>query len=172
MNRKAFILALFAILPLPAFADATAATPAAQSGNVRVVVPAHDIPRGQTISESDLTYGTMPGNAMMAGVVTSIVTAKDMEARRMLRAGEAFRADDVRRPVVVTRGQTVTMMFEAPGVELSATGRAIGEGGVGDTVLVQNPASFRTINGVITAPGTVVATGPASPTTQQRTARN
>jgi flagella basal body P-ring formation protein FlgA len=62
------------------------------------------------------------------------------------------------------------MLFNAPGVELTATGRAMGEGGVGDTVMVQNPASFRMISGVISAPGTVVATGPASPT--QRTARN
>ena len=163
MIRKALILALFALLPLPALA-------AAPDAGVRVVVPVHDIPRGQTISESDLTYATLPGNAMMAGVVTSVTVAKDMEARRMLRAGEAFRSDDVRRPIVVIKGETVTMLFNAPGVELTATGRAMGEGGVGDTVMVQNPASFRMINGVISAPGTVVATGPASPT--QRTARN
>ncbi|HXL70415.1 MAG TPA: flagellar basal body P-ring formation chaperone FlgA [Rhizomicrobium sp.] len=164
MIRKALILALFALLPLPSLAVAT------QDAGVRVVVPVHDIPRGQTISESDLTYATLPGNAMMAGVVTSVTVAKDMEARRMLRAGEAFRSDDVRRPIVVTKGETVTMLFNAPGVELTATGRAMGEGGVGDTVMVQNPASFRMINGVVSAPGTVLATGPASPT--QRTARN
>ena len=163
MIRKALIFALFAILPLPAVA-------ASPDAGVRVVVPARDIPRGQTISESDLTYANVPGNALMAGVVTSITTAKDMEARRMLRAGETFRADDVRHPVVVTKGETVTMLFNAPGVTLTATGRAMGEGGVGDTVMVQNPASFRMINGVISAPGTVVATGPASP--NQRTARN
>jgi len=163
MIRKALIFALFAILPLPAVA-------ASPDAGVRVVVPARDIPRGQTISEDDLTYATVPGNALMAGVVTSIAAAKDMEARRMLRAGETFRADDVRHPVVVTKGETVTMLFNAPGVTLTATGRAMGEGGVGDTVMVQNPASFRMINGVISAPGTVVATGPASP--NQRTARN
>ena len=65
-----------------------------------------------------------------------------MEARRMLRAGEAVRADDVRRPIVVTKGQTVTMTFEAPGVQLTAMGRAMSEGGVGDTVTVQNPVSY------------------------------
>jgi flagella basal body P-ring formation protein FlgA len=161
MIRKALVFLLFAILPLPA---------AAADAGVRVVVPARDIPRGQVISESDLTYATVQGNALMAGVVTSFSAAKDMEARRMLRTGEVFRADDVRHPVVVTKGETVTMLFKAPGVELTATGRALGEGGVGDTVMVQNPASFRMINGVISAPGTVVATGPASP--NQRTARN
>jgi flagellar basal body P-ring formation protein FlgA len=163
MTRKLLILALFAFLPLPALSAP------AETG-IRVVVPAHDIPRGQVISESDLTYANVAGGGLMAGVVASFATVKDMEARRMLHAGEPFRTDDVRRPIVVTKGETVTMQFEAPGVELTAMGRAMGEGGVGDTVMVQNPASFRMVNGIITAPGTVVAIGPASPT--QRTARN
>jgi flagellar basal body P-ring formation protein FlgA len=78
----------------------------------------------------------------------------------------------VRHPIVVTKGQTITMLFHAPGVELTAMGRSMGEGGVGDTVTVQNPSSFRMIIGVVTAPGTVLATGPASPSSSQRTAHN
>ena len=166
MARKSLIFVLLALLPWPALA----AQPVTPDTGVRVVVPSHDIPRGQVITEGDLTYATVAGNALMAGTVTSFSAAKDMEARRLLHAGETFRADDMRRPIVVTRGETVTMLFNAPGVELTATGRAMGEGGIGDTVMVQNPASFRMINGVISAPGTVVATGPASP--NQRTARN
>ena len=165
MIRKFALALLFAALPLMA-------PPAAADTGVRIVVPARDIARGETVTDKDLTYATVPGSALMAGTVTSIAAAKDMEARRMLHAGEAMRADDLRHPIVVTRGQTVTMLFHAPGVELTAMGRAMGEGGVGDTVTVQNPASFRMISGVITAPGTVIATGPASPSLQQRTARN
>ena len=165
MIRNIALSLLFAALQL-------AALPAAADTGVRIVVPNRDIARGETLSDRDLTYATVPGAALMAGTVTSFAAAKDMEARRMLHAGEAMRADDLRHPIVVTRGQTVTMLFHAPGVELTAMGRSMGEGGVGDTVTVQNPASFRMIAGVITAPGTVLATGPASPSPQQRTARN
>ena len=163
MIRKFALSLLFGLLSV---------LPAAADSGVRIVVPTRDIARGETISDRDLTFATVPGSALMAGTVTSIATAKDMEARRMLHAGEAMRGDDLRHPVVVTRGQTVTMLFRAPGVELTAMGRAMGEGGVGDTVTVQNPASFRMIAGIVTAPGTVMATGPASPSSQQRTARN
>ena len=162
IRQFALSLLLAAFTAMPAFAES----------GVRIVVPARDIARGQTISDSDLTYATVAGNALMSGTVTSFGAVKDMEARRMLHAGEALRADDVRHPVVVTKGQTVTMLFHAPGVELTAMGRSMGEGGIGDTVTVQNPSSFRMINGVITAPGTVIATGPASPISAQRTARN
>ncbi len=123
------------------------------------MVPAHVIARGDTISDNDLTYATVDGAALMSGIPTKIDDVKGMQARRVLVAGQPFRGDDVRRPIVVTKGETVTMQFEAPGVELTAMGRAMGEGGVGDTVTLQNPASYRMISGVVTAPGTVRATG-------------
>jgi flagella basal body P-ring formation protein FlgA len=49
------------------------------------------------------------------------------------------------------------MQFAAPGVELSAMGRAMSEGGVGDTITVQNPVSFRQISCIVTGPGAVRA---------------
>ena len=53
------------------------------------------------------------------------------------------------------------------GVELTAMGPGPQRRrGVGDTVTVQNPASFRMINAVVTGAGTVRATGPATPSTQ------
>lgn len=156
MIRKfLLILGLFALMP----AVLLAAAGSAFAATVRIVVPAHDIARGDTIGESDLTYATVDGAALMSGVPTKMDEVKGMQARRMLSAGQPFRADDVRRPIVITKGQTVTMEFEAPGVQLTAMGRAMSEGGVGDTVTVQNPASYRMISGIVTAPGTVRATG-------------
>src|SRR5215831_16112783 len=100
--------------------------------------------------------------ALMSGVPTRMDEVKGMQARRMLAAGQPFRGDDVRRPIVITKGQTVTMEFDAPGVQLTAMGRAMSEGGIGDTVTIQNVASYRMISGIVTAPGTVRATGPIS----------
>jgi flagella basal body P-ring formation protein FlgA len=158
MIRK-LILAL-AILTVPAVCLMGASYAFA---DVRIVVPARDIARGQTISDTDLTFSTVEGGALMSGTVTNIEVLKGMEARRLLHAGETLRADDVRRPVMVSKGQTVTMTFAAPGVELTAMGRAMSEGGIGDTVTVQNPVSFRMIAGVITGAGTVRAAGPMAP---------
>ena len=154
MKRTALFLAL--MLTCAAVLMGTASAFAA---TVRVVVPAHDIARGDTIGDNDLTFATVDGDALMSGVPTKMEEVKGMQARRVLSAGRPFRADDVRRPVVVTKGQTVTMQFAAPGVELTAMGRAMGEGGIGDTVTVQNPASYRMVSAVVVAPGTVRATG-------------
>ena len=155
MRKILVYLGLFAFLPALLLASGSAF-----AGTVRIVVPSHDIARGETISESDLTFTTVDGAALMAGVPTKMDEVKGMQTRRMLSAGQPFRAEDVRRPIVVTKGQTVTMQFLAPGVELTAMGRAMSEGGVGDTVTIQNPVSYRMIAGTVVAPGTVRATGP------------
>lgn len=156
MMRKIFVyLGLFALLPALLLASGSAF-----AGTVRIVVPSHDIARGETINESDLTFATVEGSALMSGAPTRMDEVKGMQTRRMLVAGQPFRADDVRRPIVVTKGQTVTMQFLAPGVELTAMGRAMSEGGVGDTVTIQNPVSYRMIAGTVIAPGTVRANGP------------
>lgn len=154
MKRTIVLLALILIAAavLMRASSAFAAT-------VRVVVPAHDIARGDTLGESDLTFATVDGNALMSGVPTRIEEVKGMQARRVLSAGQPFRTQDVRRPIVVNKGETVTMQFSAPGVELSAMGRAMSEGGIGDTVTVQNPASYRMVSAIVVAPGTVRATG-------------
>jgi len=154
MKRTLMILALLLI-----GAAALMGTSSAFAATVRVVVPTHDIARGDTIGENDLTFATVDGNALMSGVPTKMDEVKGMQARRMLSAGQPFRGEDVRRPIVIIKGQTVTMQFAAPGVELSAMGRAMSEGGVGDTVTVQNPASYRMVSGIVVAPGTVRATG-------------
>jgi flagella basal body P-ring formation protein FlgA len=146
MLRIAFFVTAL-LMAYPAFADT----------GLRVVVPNRDIARGETIGEADLVYGTIPANSVFSGIETSMDGLKGMEARRMLRAGEIVRAGDVRHPIVITKGSIVTMTFLAPGVTLTASGRAMSEGGVGDTVTVQNPASFRQISGIVTGPGAVRA---------------
>jgi flagella basal body P-ring formation protein FlgA len=145
---KALFLSVCALMmAYPAFADT----------GVRVVVPSRDIARGETISDSDLSYAFVAANNVMPGTATSMESIMGMQARRTLRTGFTMRNDDVRPPLLVLKGSTVTMVFDAPGVTLTAMGRAMSEGGLGETVTVQNPASFRQITAVVTGPGTVKA---------------
>ncbi|HWA91253.1 MAG TPA: flagellar basal body P-ring formation chaperone FlgA [Rhizomicrobium sp.] len=145
---KAILLFAAALLmAYPAFADT----------GVRIVVPARDIARGETIGETDLSYVFVAPANVMPNVATQMGSLVGMQSRRVLRAGESVRNDDVRRPILVVKGTTVTMSFEAPGVLLTATGRAMSEGGLGETVTIQNPVSYRQITAVVTGPGTVKA---------------
>jgi flagella basal body P-ring formation protein FlgA len=143
---RILLLAWALLLCWPAFADA----------GVRIVVPARDIARGTTISQEDLATKTVDGN-VLSGTVTSANDIVGMQTRRLLHAGESVRLEDVRRPTLVAKGSTVTMIFEAPGITLTAAGRAMSEGGLGETVTVQNPVSFRQVSAVVMGPGQVRA---------------
>jgi flagella basal body P-ring formation protein FlgA len=152
MKTKSCLLAMiFAAGVVPAFADTQ------QVDGVRVVVPTHDIARGEVIAAADLVYGTIPSTSSLSGIITSANDLAGREARRMLRAGETVRTDDVRRPILVTKGSTVTMTFDVPGVSLTAIGRAVSEGGLGESVTVLNPVSYRQITCTVTGAGQVKA---------------
>ena len=153
MIIRALIVAL-AVLALPFFANLALAQDANQ---LRIVVPAHSIARGDTIGDSDLTYATVSPDAAQGAVVTAMGDIDGMQSRRVLRAGEAIRLDDVRKPVLVAKGSTVTMIFNAPGITLTAVGKATSEGGMGDTVSVLNPISYRQISCMVTGAGQVTA---------------
>ncbi len=150
MRLGLFVLAL--MVAWPAFAQTAPADP-----GLRIIVTTRDIARGEVLSDSDLSYQMVSAASALAGVVTAMNRVAGMEARRVLRAGEAIRQDDLRKPIVVTRGETVTMTFEAPGITLTAMGHAMSEGGVGETVTVENPVSFRQIGAVVIGPGQVRA---------------
>ena len=158
---KTAILAFGAILAAtltaaqPACADAMPA--ATVQNGVRMVVPARNIARGEIISDSDLAYDTVAANRAYGGVVTAIAQLAGKQARRFLREGQPVRADDVRAPILVTKGSTVTMTFNAPGISLTAVGKAMSEGGMGEMVTVLNPVSYRQITATVTGPGTVTA---------------
>ena len=142
----------------PAWADASApAAQAQQQNDVRIVVPARNIARGDVIQDSDLTYKKVSGEGIFSGAVTDMRQLVGKQARRFLHVGEPVRTADVRAPILVKKGTTVTMTFHAPGITLTAVGKAMSEGGLGETVTVLNPVSYRQIAATVTGPGTVSA---------------
>lgn len=148
MNLKITALFVFCTAAFSAFAQ----TPPKE---VEVVVPATDIPRGAKITEGDLTYQPIAASRAGMNVLRSTNEAVGKEARRTLRAGELIRDSDLKRPVLVTKGSTITMVFESPGIKLTASGRALAEGAQGDSIAVLNPASYRQVEATVIAPGTV-----------------
>lgn len=150
MKALALTLAFSLVALAPAFAADAVNGP-------RIVVPAHDIERGETITDGDLVPATILPDRMRPGIVMDAANLVGHEARRMLRAGEPVRMEDVRMPILIVKGTTVTMTFAEPGITLTATGRAMGDAGLGEIVVVQNPVSFRQVSCVVTGAGAVRA---------------
>ena len=148
MTLRYILVLVFSVLAFSAFA-------ADGAPEVDVAVLKSDVARGAVIAEEDLDYKPIPLSRANASVVRAITDVAGKEARRALKAGELIRSSDLKRPTMVAKGSTVTMLFEAPGMRLTALGRALVEGAEGDTITILNPTSFRKVEAVVVKAGTV-----------------
>ncbi len=78
-----------------------------------------------------------------------------MQARKQLRAGSAVKAIDLGKPDLVTRDQSVTLIYESPGIYLTGRGKAVDSGTQGDIVNITNLQSKRIVQGTVVGPGQV-----------------
>lgn len=123
---------------------------------------ARDVAAGETIADSDLVTIEVPAARASATLLTSPTAIAGQAARRMLRAQTPLTAFDLKKPVVVKKGELVTVIFSADGIELSTQGQAQADAGKGDTVQVLNTRSRRTIEARVVGAGVVAVTAPAT----------
>jgi flagella basal body P-ring formation protein FlgA len=63
------------------------------------------------------------------------------------------------KPMIVQHNDTVSIVYEAPGLMLTLRGQAQDAGALGDTIGVLNVQSKRVVQGIITGPGRVQILG-------------
>lgn len=134
---------------------------------VEVAVLKTSLPPDTIIAEDDIVWTKLPveraGDALrQAKAVIGMAMRRQMPEQSLLRA------TDVMPPRVVLRGQIVTMRVKQPNLELTAQGRALQDGAVGDVVRITNTQSNRVIEAKVTAPGLVeILTSPQLASLQQ-----
>ena len=110
--------------------------------------------------------------AEVTGEAASRDRTLGMQLRRPMRAGTPIRVADIVKPDFVSRDQSVTVIYQVPGIYLTTRGKAIESGAEGDTVSVLNLQTKRTLTGVVTGRGQVTIQGasqsaPMAPAVEQ-----
>jgi flagella basal body P-ring formation protein FlgA len=121
---------------------------------VEAAVLARGVERNEVIKSSDVVLERRPKTEVGADGA-SRDRAVGMQARRQLRAGQALRTADLAKPDLVQRDQSVTLIYDTPGLYLTVRGKAQDSGTEGDVVNVLNLQSKRTVAGVVTGRGQV-----------------
>jgi flagella basal body P-ring formation protein FlgA len=127
----------------------------ALSETFETAVPTHEIAQGQEIKASDLTIARRPKANASPSVLTTIAQVEGLAAKHALRPGQVIRQSDLSKPELVGRNESVTIVFEVPGITLSVVGKATEPGGLGDVINVLNVQSKHTIQATVTGPGRV-----------------
>ncbi|MFY9288621.1 MAG: flagellar basal body P-ring formation chaperone FlgA [Alphaproteobacteria bacterium] len=121
----------------------------------RVAVLSHRLPGGATISASDVDVMLVPEDRVNPATVTDASQLIGRELRRDTDEGEIMRTNDVIPQRLVVRGSIVTLKIETPMMLVTAQGKALQDGTMGDVVRVTNIQSNRTVEGTVTSTGTV-----------------
>ena len=131
--------------------------PARYTGTALETVPAvtvqHPVEHGEVLKESDLAIVRRPKTESAA--ITDMSAVVGLAARHPLRPDQPLRMADLMKPEIVARNDTVTIVYQAPGLMLTLSGQAQEAGALGDTIGVLNVESKRIVQGVISAPGRV-----------------
>lgn len=111
--------------------------------------------RDEIVSRDDIIMERVPRGQVGARAVLSADEIAGKAVRRDQRARQPLDPDDFTRPMLVRRGETVTIFFEIPGLTLTARGKALESGIDGDMVNVVNSQSNRIIRARIVGRGKV-----------------
>lgn len=125
---------------------------------VEVAVLTRDIDRVELLKSSDIALERRP-KAEITGEAASRDRAIGMQLRRPMRAGTPIRVADIVKPDFVSRDQSVTVIYQVPGIYLTTRGKALESGAEGDTVSVLNLQTKRTLTGTVTARGQITVQG-------------
>ena len=128
--------------------------------------------RGEVIRASDVVVERKP-KYEVSGEGIDAAQAIGLATKRPLRAGQALRPADLMKPEVVQRNETVTIVYEVPGIVLTVRGKVLDAGAVGDVVNVLNIQSNRTLQATVIGPGrvSIASTLPRVAAASQNSAR-
>jgi flagella basal body P-ring formation protein FlgA len=130
--------------------------PVAVETDTRLAVARRSLARGEMPSPNDLDWVSRKVPGLPTQFLARPADTGGRRLRRPVAAGAVIPIDALAAPVLVERGQQVTLSAAAAGIAVRATAVALDGGGFGDRVRVRNTVSGRVIEGSVQADGTVV----------------
>lgn len=109
-----------------------------------VVVPVRSISRDTRIDPADLELRRMVGPIVTAGCAESIEELAGKETTRVLASGKPIPRSAVREPVMVRRGEIVTVTVRSAGIRVRTQARSRDDGALGELVAVESLADRKT----------------------------
>ncbi|MHC5004464.1 MAG: flagellar basal body P-ring formation chaperone FlgA [Planctomycetota bacterium] len=123
---------------------------------VDVLTAVADLPRGHVLGEADLQPRTQWLSAQLAAVSAAPAEAIGRRLVRRLKPGDALRRSDLEQPVLVRRGDLVTVRCLVGGLVVTMRAEAREDGGEGDLVPCRKLGERDTFLAAVTAAGEVI----------------
>lgn len=116
------------------------------------------IERGQTIAAEQLQLQEVNVGRASRGFYNSLDEVVGQGAKRRVRAGQLIAPNLLAAPLLIRRGQQVTIIASQDGISASATGEALANGREGEVIRVRNLGSQKVIEAQVVEEGVVTST--------------
>lgn len=126
------------------------------SAQVDMPVLAASVARGDVLSQNDISIQSRRLSNDNARYITEIDDIIGKQAKRALTAGTELRYSDLKTPIIVERGQMVSIVSGGAGLRVSMQGKALASGGSGDRIMVANVKTGKRVEGVVARDGSVM----------------
>lgn len=123
-----------------------------QKPYVTVAVP---VAKGDILSEPMLTLAYQDQTLIRGDYLTDPTALTGVRSKRELKPGQPIRLTQV---CVVCKGDQVTLSAENSSMQIKTMARALQDGSFGDMIRLVNTRSGRTVQGQVSAVGSVVVT--------------
>ena len=114
-----------------------------------VVVLRDHLSRGEQIRETSLALQQRNIGTLQRGYFTQISDVLNNISKRSLKAGTAVSPSMINLPIIVKRGQAITLRAKRPGFAVDVKGLALKKGRKGDKIKVKNGSSNKVLYGTI-----------------------
>lgn len=109
---------------------------------VPVVIATRAVARGNPITAADVEVRNVDAKAAgQRPSFDSVEKVVGLEARQPLQVSDIVFADDVRSPIVVKRGEPITVSSQGGGIRVRTTAKALQDGSKGDLIQVESLAT-------------------------------
>ncbi|MBT8121609.1 MAG: flagellar basal body P-ring formation protein FlgA [Gammaproteobacteria bacterium] len=120
-----------------------------------VVVAARPLTRATLLTAADLKMARRDLAQLHSGYFGSIDQAIGKQAGRNIAVDTAISTSLVKEPLAVKRGQRVSLVALAGGLEVRMTGEAMSDGTKGQRIKVRNLRSKRVVDGIVKSATTI-----------------
>lgn len=120
-----------------------------------VVVAGNSIPMATHLTGKELTVQEMDVALLYRGYYRDVAEVRGFVTKRPIPAGQVLSPVTVNPANLVQKGETVSILAEAPGITIRAMGVALMNGAMGELIQVKNTKSNKVVEGRISAPGQI-----------------
>lgn len=135
-------------------------TPLDVNGQIQLMIEAPHLARalsaGEILSPSDVEMRMIPLNYAETTGLPALEELVGMQIQRPTRAGVLIRPSDVAAPELISRNDTVTVIYRNGAMTLSIRGQALNAASLDQPVSVMNLMSKKVLRGVAAGAGTVI----------------